>query len=133
MPDFVDALIERLNAAAPVNALVGSRVYRINRPQNSVNPSIRLQVISDPRPEHLGGYDGARQSRVQVDCFADKSTTARDLAEKVISAVATPASAAGVVFGRIKAEGPRDLGEDVAGIGFVHRASLDLLVEHRLA
>ena len=90
------------------------------------------EFFSDPRPEHLNGYDGARQTRVQCDCFAATYGAARQLAEKVITAVAQPATAGGVVFGRVKAEGPRDLGEDTSS-GFIHRASVDLLVEHRLA
>lgn len=132
MPDFATALHGRLTAAPAVAAVVGTRVYWVNRPQNSPLPAIRLQTISDPRPEHLGGYDAARVTRVQADCFASSYGAARQLAEKVIAALAEPATFGGVKFGRIKAEGPRDLGEDVA-TAYVHRASMDLLVEHRLA
>jgi hypothetical protein len=91
-----------------------------------------MQVVSDPRPQHLQGYDGARVTRVQVDAFASTYGTARQLSEAIISAVATPATFGGVHFGRTAAEGPRDLGEDVDGIGYVHRLSLDLLAEHRM-
>lgn len=132
MPDFASALHARLTADPQVAASVSMRVYWVNRPQNSDLPAIRLQTISDPRPEHLNGYDGARVVRVQADCFATTYGGARQLAEKVIAAVSAPATAGGIVFGHTKAEGPRDLGEDTAS-GFVHRASVDLLVEHRLA
>lgn len=139
MPDFASALHARLTGDADVAALVDTRVYWVNRPQNSPLPAIRLQTISDPRPEHLGGYDAARVTRVQADCFAQAKADgtggykqARALAEKVIAAVAAPATVGGVVFGHTKAEGPHDLGEDTAA-GFIHRASVDLLVEHRLA
>ena len=55
------------------------------------------------------------------------------MAETIIAAVANPATVDGIKFGRTKAEGPRDLGEDVDGVGYVHRASMDLLAEHSLA
>lgn len=132
MADFATALRARLIAAGPVNALVGSKVYWSIAPQAAALPYIVLQTISDERPQHLAGYNGARSPRVQCDCFATTYAAARDLAEKVIAAVATPATVGGVQFGRVKAEGPRDLGEDTSS-GFIHRASLDLLVEHTLA
>lgn len=132
MPDLQSALTARLNAAAPVTAITGSRIYWTLVPAAAALPYVRMQTVSDPRPEHLGAYDAARVTRVQVDCFAASYKTARDLAEKIIAAVAQPATVAGVKFGRTKAEGPRDLGEDTSS-GFVHRLSLDLLSEHSLA
>lgn len=136
MADFAAALHQRLAEDPAVAALVVAggvkRIYWVNRPQNSLLPAIRLQTISDGRPMHLKGYDSARVTRVQADCFAKTYGEARQLAEKVITAVAVPDTVDGVAFGFTKAEGPRDLGEDTAA-GFVHRASLDLLVEHKLA
>lgn len=137
MADFASALHARLSADPAVAAVVVvggvKRIYPVVVPQNTPLPYIRYQTISDPRSEHLQGYDGARVVRVQVDCFASSYATARGLAEKIIAAVAQPATVAGVKFGRTKAEGPRDLGEEVATGTWVHRSSLDLLVEHALA
>lgn len=132
MADFATALRARLLADEEVAATVGTKVYWTLVPQGTELPYIRMQTVSDERPEHLGGYDGARQTRVQVDCFAARYGEARGLAEDVIAAVALPERVDGVTFGRVKAEGPRDLGEDTAQ-GFIHRASVDLLVEHKLA
>jgi hypothetical protein len=92
-----------------------------------------MQVVSDPRPQDLDGYVSSRETRVQADCFAASHAVAQQIAECIITATAEPAIVAGVVFSRVAAEGPRDLGEDVPGKGFIHRASLDLLVWHRLA
>ena len=130
MADMQTALRARLVAASTA---AGSRIYWGIVPQAAALPYMRLQTISDPRPEHLQGYQRARVTRVQVDCFAAKYSDARAMAEAVIAATATPGVTNGVHFGRIKAEGPRDLGEDVEGVGYVHRASLDLLAEHKLA
>lgn len=132
MADFATALRARLIADADVSPLVGTKIYWGIVPQSAALPYVRLQTVSDVRPQHLGGYQGARVTRVQADCFSSSYGGARAIAEEVIAAVATPVTTGGVQFGRVKAEGPRDLGEDTAA-GYVHRASLDLLVEHTLA
>lgn len=130
MSGFAIALKARLAADAPLTALSGAnKIHWGVIPQNTALPYIRLNVASDPRPEHLKGYDEARVSRVQCDCFASSWGVARAMAEAVIAATATPGVTGAVRFGRIKAEGPTDLGTDTA-TSFVHNASLDLLVEH---
>lgn len=123
MADFAAALRTRLIA------LAGGQVFWTIVPAGKALPYIRLQTISDVRPEHLKGYDRARQTRVQADCFAATHKAAQALAAAAVAAVAAPATAGGVTFGRTKAEGPRDLGDD-ATESFIHRASVDLLVEH---
>ena len=131
MADFASALFTRLSTDTGVSGLVGTRIYWVKVPQGAALPYVRLQTISDVRPQNLGAYDSARQTRIQADCFAVTYGAARGLAEKIIAAVAAPATVGGVQFGRIKAEGPRDLGEDTDSGSFIHRASLDLLAEHR--
>lgn len=134
MADFAEALKVRLAAVAPLTTLTGvGKIHWGKVPQGTVLPYIRLSVASDPRPENLEGYDDARVSRVQADCFADKWGTARAMAKAIVAATDAPATVSGVSFGRIKAEGPVDRGEDISGGGYVHNASLDLLVEHSLA
>ncbi len=128
MADFTAALRTVLAGASglPLNRLHWGAVT-----QATPLDYIRMQVISDPRPQHMAGYDEARETRVQVDYYSATYKAARDGANRIIAATTEPMTVGDVVFGRIKAEGPRDLGEDVAGVGFVYRASLDLLVWHR--
>ena len=134
MTPFTAALRLRLIADAGVGAHVTRRIHWTMVPAKTDLPYIRLQVISDPRPQHLDDYDGARISRVQCDCFADTYDQARAIAEAVIAAVAHPAEVAGTAFGRTKAEGPRDLGADSESeADFIFTASVDLLAEHRRA
>lgn len=134
MADFATALRGRLTGLA-----AGTRVYWGMVPQGTALPYVRMQTISDERPTDLDGYQARREPRVQVDCFAlEKSKggggheQARALAESIVTTLATPGTFGGVAFGFVRASGPRDLGEDTSA-GFVHRASLDLIVEHRLA
>lgn len=132
MADLGTAFHARSVADAGIAAIIAKRLYPVAVPQGAVLPYGRYQVISDPRPEHLKGYHASRTVRVQVDCFAETYAEARALAEAFVQAFALPATIAGVKFNRGKAEGPRDLGEDVQGKPFIHRASLDLLLEHRV-
>lgn len=132
MTDFTAALRKRLLDDPGVKAIVGKEVRWSIVPAGMSPPYIRLQVISDPRPLELEDYEEARTTRIQCDCFAATYEGARELADAVIAAVAAPAEVAGIAFGRIAAEGPRDLGEQT-NAGFIHRASMDLLAEHRRA
>ena len=130
--DMQAALTARLKADAEVLAASGGRLFWGVVPQATTLPYIRMQTITDLRSQHLTGYDDGRETRVQIDCFAKTYAGARALAEKIVTAMAAPATVSGVRFGRSKAEGPRDLGEDTTA-GFVHRLSLDLIIEHALA
>lgn len=127
--DMQAALATRLKAASAVAALAGERLFWNVVPQKTAMPYVRMQTVTDLRPQHLAGYDDGRETRVQVDVFAATYAAARALAEAIIAAMAAPATISDVRFGRTRAEGPRDLGEDATG-GFVHRLSLDLIIEH---
>lgn len=130
MADMQAALRSRLVAAGPVTALVGTRIYWTKVPQGAVLPYVRMQTVSDERPQDLDDYDAGRETRVQVDCFASDYATARALSQAIITATNSPTTLSGVAFGRTAAEGPRDLGEDTAQ-GFIHQLSMDLLIWHR--
>ncbi len=126
MADFRTALVTRLQA---IDGMAGVKVHWVIVPQGTARPYVRLQVISDPRPEHLKGYDTTRQTRVQADIFGTSYGQGVQLAEKITISLANPVVVGGVQFGHTKAEGPTDLGEDTSA-GYVHRAQLDLIVEH---
>ena len=131
MADLQNALFSRLTTA--LSGSIGTRAYWSKVPQGAAMPYLRMQTVSDPRPQHLQGYQSFRETRVQVDIFSRFYGEARGIAEGIIAEMADPKTVAGVKFGRVRAEGPRDLGEDVEGVGFVHRLSLDLLAWHSLA
>ena len=128
MDDLQSALRARISSA-----IGHARVYWGNVPQGTVGSYIRLTTISDPRPMHLKGYTTSRETRVQMDVFAGTYAEARSISETIIAAVERPATVGAVQLGRTRAEGPRDLGEDVTGGTYIHRLSTDLLVWHSLA
>ena len=127
--DLQSGLRARLLAAGPVAAAVGTRVSWVTRPQSTGVPAITLQTISDARPEHLKGLDSARETRVQLDCWAATYASALSLARACIAALSGPATISGKRFGNTRVDGQRDLGEDVNGT-FLHRQSVDLLIWH---
>lgn len=128
--DFRSALRARLVANSGVAAIVSTRVYWMERPQNSTLSAISLQVISDPRPSHLKGPDGARASRVQCDCWSATYQGAVSLAKAAIAALEGPAIMAGKKFGSTLVDAQRDLGETVTGGTFIHRQSVDFIIWH---
>jgi hypothetical protein len=125
--DMQGALRARLLAAAPVTALVGQRVYWVDRPQASQLPAIVLQVISDPRPQHLKGFEDLRETRVQMDIFGTSYGQVRTLTEAALAAVVPENTSNGIIFNRALVDGARDLGERTE-TQFIHRHSTDLLI-----
>lgn len=132
MADLQTALHARLTGDASIGAAIGTRAYWTNVPQGAALPHVRMQTISDVRPQHMQGYHRARNTRLQVDVFAATYAQARSISERIIGLMAQPATVAGVRFGRCTAQGPIDMGEDTPD-GFVHRLRTDLLAEHSIA
>ena len=132
------ALRSRLIDDSAVAALVADRVFLKFRPQSSLLPAVVVTMVSDPRPQLLGGaVPGRRQSRVQIDCWADggsgtaPQTRAKVVAlrEAVIAALAAPGTFYGVLFGGAGFDPVRDLGEPTE-TGFLHRDSFDVQLMH---
>jgi len=128
--DFHAGVITRLLADASVSGIVGMRVNWVVRPQKEALPAVTLQVVSDPRPEHLKGFDGARATRVQCDCWASDYLTAAALARACITALRQPATVNGKKFGNARVDGQRDLGETGVDGSFIHRQSVDFVIWH---
>lgn len=122
--DMQGALRARITGAA---TSAGSRVYWVERPQLAALPAVTLQIISDLRPQHLKGFDDLRDTRVQIDCWADTYAAVTTLKEAVLAAAVPENTSNGIQFNRAIVDGERDLGER-AGEKFVHRASLDLII-----
>jgi hypothetical protein len=141
MADWGAALTARLLADAALAAAVGARIDWNVRPDKEALPAVILQTVSDPRPDHFGGEQDFRQTRVQVDCWSLVSADhATQIAEKVIAAVRpVPGQAGsyddgswerdGVRFDRPQVEGPVDGGEQLDTV-YVHRARVDVLLWH---
>lgn len=78
--EAVQQVIAVLNAAAPVSALVGTRISPLIRPQNAALPCITVQRISLVPSNTLQGNGGLDIARVQVDSWGATYTDARGVA-----------------------------------------------------
>jgi hypothetical protein len=127
-----EALTARLLAATGLAALVGDRISWVERPQGEALPALTLQVISDPRPQHMQGFQDYRAARVQVDVWAADYLSAKQTSEAVIDAVVPAAEVAGIKFGRSFVDDARDLSERTE-TRTIHRKSIDFMIHHATA
>lgn len=128
--DFQEGVRARLIANSAVKAIVAARVSWMARAKGAPLPAITLQVISDPRPAHLKGLEGARSTRVRCDCWAESYGAALSLARAAIATLAPPAAVGGKRFGNAQVAGQQDLSEDLGNGSFIHRQAVDFIIRH---
>lgn len=88
-----------------------------------------MQVITEERAQHMGGFDGLTMDRVQIDIWALTYAETKAITEAVITALVPNHTGNGIDFSRAFLDGLRDLGERVE-TQFVHRTSFDLIFHH---
>lgn len=122
----------RLLADAALAARVANRIDWQSRPQGDALPSVTLQVVSDPRPQHMKGFQDLRATRVQADVWGGTDIAVSEIADLLIAAVAPPATQGGTRFSRTFIDSATDLPERL-GNTTINRTSLDLIVHHATA
>lgn len=127
--NWEQALRQRLLDDGATAALVGTRIDWRQRPQQGELPALVLNLISDPRPQTMKGFQQLRASRVQVDCYAKKPADVVSLREAAIAALVVAGEFNGVRFERGFIDALRELGEKTE-TGFVHRDSIDFMIWH---
>jgi hypothetical protein len=85
--EAVQQVLAVLNGAAPVVALVGTRISPLIRPQDAVLPSITIQRISLIPSNSMQGNGGLDIARVQIDSWGATYTDARAVATAVRAAM----------------------------------------------
>lgn len=122
--DFEGALRARLTGAAAVTAIVAQRIYWVDRPQAQPLPAITLQIIDEPRDQHMGGFQNLQFVLVQIDIWATTYAQGKALKEAVIAAVTPEVTANGIEFGTATNIRIRDLSERTE-TQFIHRPSIE--------
>lgn len=87
MTTIEEALFAHLTANAGVTALVSTRVYPVQMPQNPTLPAIVYNRISGERVQHMQGSSGLASPRIQFDCFAKTYAVAKAVAEALRLAI----------------------------------------------
>lgn len=110
--DMEAAMRARLLADPAIAALVGTRVYWIERPQATLLEAITLQHVTDERRTNYDDFDGMQPGYVQVDVWASSYAKGKAIKEAVIAALAPAGEHGGVRFTRAFPDA-RDLSERV--------------------
>lgn len=81
------AIVATLDAATAVTAIVGTRIYSIDAPDDPVAPYVVFQQIgANPGASH-DGPTGATERMFQFACFASTAKGARALRDAVSAAL----------------------------------------------
>jgi hypothetical protein len=128
--DLGAALVERLEADAGVAAIVGQRIYWIQRPQGTEVPSVVMRFAGGVEVENLENDDpDYSETNVRVDCFGRSNVEAKALARAVRDALKPAGAQDDFQFDESTISRPIDLGEPGVA-GWQHRAALDCVIRH---
>src|SRR3546814_13924685 len=95
------ALRDRLIADPAISAIVGTRVYWIDRPQSaSALPAIVLQKVSTGRTYTTKGATTLQSTRVQFDLFGLAYRDIAPLYEVLLEELEQPQTVHGLKFGQ---------------------------------
>jgi len=83
MATIEEAVVTRMQGYAGLAALVGTRVYPLQVPQDVDLPAIAYQKISSPKTTSHGGDSHLAQSRIQFTIQADTYRAAKAVADQV--------------------------------------------------
>lgn len=99
-------------------------------------PALVLQIVADPRPQHMKGFQRTRATQVQADIYAETAAEAIELRELCITHL-VPASRVGAVsFARASVDNvrqgsePQQSGERQRYRGDLSRQSIDFTFNH---
>jgi hypothetical protein len=127
-----EALRTLIVSASGVTDLVSTRVYWRQAPQSVGGDFINLHRVGGVRDYNMQGASGLVDSRVQVDCWADRYSSAKMIARAVETVVS---GYSGTIGGKrlqgifIDAERDDDT-SDSGDVATRFRTSLDLLIWH---
>lgn len=127
------ALSARLMDDADYRGAMSGRIDWMRRP-GRILPATTLQIISDPRPQHMKGFQ-TRQTRVQLDIWSASPKQAAELREHAIAILTPSTRIDGVHFQRALIANVRP-GMDQEGAtegqpqGELYRESIDFIFTH---
>ena len=124
-----DGLYAELAGNAGVSAIVGTRIYPEQRPQNSAVPAITYQRVSVERLQTLTGPVALTNVRVQINCYDNNYSGVKTLSVAVRSALdGVVNSLGGTTIQQAWLEGgDTDLGV-IDGDSEVRQVSLDFII-----
>lgn len=92
-----EAIWTLLQADANVTALISTRLYPVQMPQNPTYPNVVYSMVSDRGLDWLASDGGMQWSRYQFDCYARTYTQAKRLARTLRVALNHYSSTVGTI------------------------------------
>lgn len=129
-----NALERRLLDTRAIADRVGARVGWSRRLEGL--PAITMQVIADPRPQHLKGFQRTRATQVQLDVWAASEDQAEEIRELCIEHLTPAALIDGIKFQRAMIDNvrsgaePEQSGQPQRSRGELFRESIDFTFTH---
>lgn len=134
--DMEGALRARALEDEDLAALIDERASWELRPQGEGYPAITFQVISNPRDQHMKGFQTLERTRVQADVWALNYADKKAVTEALIAALVPAGVFHGVRFNRalIASDADRPAGGSTEdGQPPIFRRSVDFIIWHRQA
>ncbi len=78
-----DAIVARMTGYAGLAALVSSRIYAVQAPQNPTLPYIVFERVSSSKISLMSADTGVSEARFQFTCYGSTYTSARNVVEQV--------------------------------------------------
>ena len=85
--DVEEAIKTRLDTFSGLTALVSSRIYYVEMPQDVAYPAVVYQRITTDRPSAMGSDIGIARVRFQVTVYGDVAIDVRNAAQQVRAAL----------------------------------------------
>lgn len=124
-----EALFARLSGYAGLTALVATRVYPRQLPQNPTYPAVTYERISADRQSAMGSDSGLVSGRWQVSSWGKTYTDARDAAEQVRKALQRyRGTLSGTVIQDIFIESENDLPAELVDGETIYQIASDFIV-----
>lgn len=130
-----DTIYQRLASSTGVGALAGDRIYPISAPSTAIGVThITYHRISAvPQNTHSSGGPKHQQARIQVDVWAPRYDTVKDLGDEIRKRLfGYRGSTAGELVWSMTLDSERDLFEGETGDDRRYRLSQDWMVEARV-
>lgn len=131
---FEDALEARMRADEVIVEPIGGRI-EWGRRIDAVS-ALTLQIVSDPRPQHMKGFHSVRSTDVQIDVWSATAGEAARIRDILISRLVLPALVEDVQFQRAMITNTRGGSEQPQSSqtqryrGELFRQSIDITFTH---
>ena len=114
-----DAIYNILSNAAPLTALVGTKIYPVSAPQTTAFPFVVYSIGGGNVTDQKDGSSPIDDNGLEIDCYAKSYRDAHGVANAIRTALDDySGTAAGIVIRRIYINAPSNDGDFIEDHGF---------------